>query len=42
MCRDLKNGCACYECIVIHRDNGCDYGRADGDADYIKECDCEK
>ena len=38
-CNDVN--CMCWECLKEHWRNGCDFGKADGPDDSIKECDCD-
>ncbi len=35
-------GCACWGCLRVHRENGCDYGSPCGPDDFNNCCDCEK
>ncbi len=37
---DCKIDCMCYDCVISHNVNGCNYGQADGPEDVVKECDC--
>lgn len=34
------DNCMCFDCILTHVANGCNYGLPDGQDDTNKDCEC--